>query len=167
MEELFDGIVNVSIQGQKVLRLLDFTGNQAKYEVIGFEEIPIIIVDSRHLGVQAAQDLLESGDLLAFAPNFNQPAKAHVFEDENNGLIIELTDTEETPPHHVLWIVVGLTNSLPVYEYIYEKITSLYPSRSGYAYVAIYQLSSTEQLRFAENDKSSKSYLPSLSTRVS
>lgn len=164
MNELFSGPAQVSIQGERVLRLLDFTGNQAKYEVIGFEELPVVLLDSRKRGLMAIQELLENGDLRAFAPKFNHPANVRITEDDNTSVIIELTDTCEHP-RHLLWIAIGLRDSLPVYQYVYENIAPLH-TQNEYAYLALYQLMEIEEDGSSRDEESPASYFPSFSEYV-
>lgn len=161
MDELFSGTAEVSIQGERVLRFLDCTGNQAKYEVIGFETVPVVIVDSRLKGLLAIQGLLETGDLHAFAPKFNHPAKVRIVQGERGEVIIQLSDAEEYPCH-ILWIAVGLRDSLPVYEYEFETIAPL-SQEDGYAIIAVYQLSPSEGPALSSLEVSSASYVSSLS----
>src|SRR5919109_410571 len=140
MNELFSGVAHVSIQGERVLRFLNCTEYQANYEVIGFEQAPIIIVDFRRNGLLAIQELLETGDLQAFAPKFNCPADARITSDVNQQVVVELRDTDDTPTF-VLWVAFGLGNSMPVYHYCYENIVPL-AEEGRFALVAVYQISS-------------------------
>lgn len=160
MKELFSGAAQVSIQGERVLRLLNFTGNQAKYEVIGFENMPVILVDSRRTGLLAVQELLETGDLYAFAPKFSHPALVHILQDGPGQVQIELSDTDQ-PPAHMLWIAIGLDDLLPVYDYIYENIVPLYPG-AGYAFISLYQLPESDRYALTQKDANPADYISSL-----
>jgi len=137
MNELYSGLAQVSIQGDRALRFLDFTGNQARYEVIGFESVPVEIADYRIKGIQAIQELLETGDVLAFAPKFNHPASVLFTLGERGGLVIELHDTDASP-REILWIAIGLKDSLPVYDYLFEAITPL-ENEEDFALIAVYR----------------------------
>lgn len=140
MNQLFFGVAHVSIQGERVLRFLNCSGDQANYEVIGFDQTPVRIIDFRINGLRAIQELLETEDLQSFAPKFNYPAEVRITIDENQQTVIELRDTDEIPGF-VLWIAIGLGNSMPVYRYYYENIVSL-PAEGRYALVTVYQISS-------------------------
>ena len=159
MKELFSGATEVAIQGDRVLRFLDCTGNQAKYEVIGFEHLPLLLIDTRQAGLQAIQELLATNDLAAFAPKFNSPAYVRVFEDETGCVVVELNDTEHLP-HHLLWIAIGLQDSLPVYPYIYENIAAL-ESESGCAFIGVYPFSASDRPSASSSQRSISSAISS------
>ena len=150
MNELFSGVASVSIQGERVLRFLNCTEDQAIYEIIGFEEAPVIIIDFRRNGIVAIQELLETEDLHAFAPKFNYPAEVRIVNDDNGQVVIELRETNDKPTF-ILWIAIGLENSLPVYNYHYENIVPL-AQKGRWGVVAVYQMSSA-------NPRSSRSDL--------
>jgi hypothetical protein len=143
MKKIFEGSTQVAIQGERVLRFIDFSENQAKYEIIGFEDSPVTLIDHRLNGLLAIQSLLETGDLYNFAPNFNHPALVIVTQDEMGEVVIELNDTEDSPSC-VLWIAIGLGHSLPVYDYIYENIVPL-AEVDKYALITIYQIPSSDK----------------------
>ncbi len=140
MDELFSGVAHVAFQGVRVLRFLNCAENQVNYELIGFEKAPITIVDFRCNGLLAIQELLESGDLQAFAPKFNCPADVRIISDTSQQVVIELRDTDDIPTF-VLWIAIGLGNSMPVYDYYFENIVPL-AEEGKFALVAVYQISS-------------------------
>jgi len=163
MNELFSGIAHVSIQGERVLRFLNCTENQANYEVIGFEQAPVMIVDFRRNGLLAIQELLETGDLQAFAPKFNHPAEVRITSDANQQIVVELRDTDHMPTF-VLWVAIGLGNSMPVYDYFYENIIPL-AEDGRFALIAVYQISSasprasSSDLAVAKSSLSSTTWL--------
>jgi hypothetical protein len=164
MKRLFSGSTQVSIQGERALRFIDFTGNQAKYEIIGFEDSPVVLIDYRANGLLAIQSLLETGDLYGFAPKFNHPAMVNVTQDEMGKVVIELTDTKDFP-NCVLWIAIGLGDLIPVYDYVYENIVPL-KEEGKFSLIAIYQISSSEipasdrsDLSFASSSSSSSTWV--------
>lgn len=162
MNVLYAGTAQVSIQGERALRFLDFTGNQAKYEVIGFENMPIVIIDSRRRGLLAIQELLGGGNVNDFAPKFNHPAHIRITQEGGGGVTIELSDTDENPSH-ILWIAIGLGDSMPVYDYVLEVIVPLEGSDGEYALIALYQSSSSDKPALSNRDKISASSSSSLS----
>src|SRR3990172_9015090 len=99
--KLFSGISEVAIQGKRVLRFVNFTQDRAIYEIIGFENPSLTLVDYRKTGLQAIQDLLGSGNLFAFAPAFNSLSRVDVWETDDGGLSIELNDPADEPVEHV------------------------------------------------------------------
>lgn len=161
MNRIFSGTVQVSIQGDRVLRFVDFTGNQAKYEVIGFENSPVLIIDSRAKGLLAIQELIETEELHAFAPRFNHQAMVQITKDDTGNTLIELSDTEDVPTC-VLWIAIGLGSSMPVYDYVYEELVPL-TEDDQYALIAVYQIPSSNRPALSSRELSSASSSSSLS----
>jgi len=156
MKKIFEGSAQVSIQGERVLRFLDFTGNQAKYEIIGFEDSPVTLIDHRLNGLTAIQALLETGDLHDFAPKFNHPALVNVTQDEMGEVVIELNDTEDYPSC-VLWVAIGLGDLVPVYDYLYENIVP-FNEEGKYAFIGLYQLSESDGATHSLKDLNSPTY---------
>jgi hypothetical protein len=161
MEQIFSGPAQVSIQGDRALRFLNFTGKEARYSVIGFEDSPVTINDSRAKGLLAIQELMETERTEDFAPKFNHPAWVEISQDETGSTWIELSDTEESPTS-MLWIVVGLGNLMPVYDYLYEQLAPL-PEEDKYALIAVYQLPTPQRSMLSSMDLSSASSASSLS----
>lgn len=142
MNKIFSGLVQVAIQGERVLRFIDLTEDQAIYEIIGFDDPNVTIIDHRLKALLAIQSLLQTGNLNAFAPIFNKPAVANITQDEMGKLVIELSETSETHPNSILWVAIGIGDSIPVFDYIYEDIRPL--DEEKYALLAIYQRLSSE-----------------------
>lgn len=140
MNQIFSGPAQVAIQGERVLRFIELTGKQATYEIIGFEDPVVTVIDYRSDGLLAIQSLLETGDLKAFAPKFNKPAMIEISQDEMGKIVIELNETNVAHPNFILWVAIGIGSSIPVFEYIYENIRPL--NEEKYALLAIYQTSS-------------------------
>ncbi len=149
MNRILSRFAQVAIQGERVLRFIEFTGKSAIYEVIGFNNPTITIVDYRAEGLLAIQSLLETGELMAFAPRFNKPAMVNISLKGNKNLIIELNEINEGYPDCVLWIAVGIDDSIPVFDYIFENIAPLDDCK--YAFLAVYGLSS-DIPAFSSND---------------
>lgn len=141
MNSIFEGLAQVAIQGERVLRFVDYSKNQATYEVIGFENQKVTLIDYRPKGLLAIQSLLENGDLYIFAPIFNHPAMVKIKQDETEEVFIELTETEDCPSY-VLWIAIGLGNTIPIYNYVYENIVPL-KEENKFGLIAVYQSSSS------------------------
>jgi hypothetical protein len=140
MNTVFSAPAQIAIQGERVLRFIEFTGRQATYEIIGFEDPVATIIDHRSDGLLAIQSLLETGDLKAFAPRFNSPAMVDIRENETGELVIELNETDVAHPINILWVAIGIGSSIPVFEYIYENIRLLKGEK--YALLSVYQASS-------------------------
>ena len=46
-EKIFSGTAQVEIQGQRALRFIELTGDEAKFEIIGLSEPKIQVIDRR------------------------------------------------------------------------------------------------------------------------
>ena len=140
------GTAEISIQGERVLNFINYTHDSAVYQVIGFTKPTITIVDYRETGLMAIHDLLNSGDLHEFAPRFNTPAKVSIHIDDEGNVTIELEDPGNDLPHQMLWIVIGIQDSIPIYDYIFEMITPLDDGTFGFvAYFNIPKLDLVDQ----------------------
>ncbi len=128
----------VAIQGDRVLRLVNHTEERAIYEIIGFENPVITIIDFRRRGLKAISRLIKSGNLEDFAPEFNTPARLTIRYNESGISMIELNETQGEKPEHMLWIVVGLGDTLPVYDYCVESIAPL--EDGSFAFVAVFTI---------------------------
>lgn len=78
MKQIFLGCAQVAIQGERVLRFLDLTEKKVVYQIIGFEDPIITVVDYRASGLFAIQSLLDTGDLKSFAPRFNTASMVEI-----------------------------------------------------------------------------------------
>jgi hypothetical protein len=116
----------ISIQGNRVFRFVNSTQDRAVYDVIGFNNPSITIIDYRQRGLDAIQQLLETGQVNNFAEEFNSPARIELQSDENDNILIELDEIgSNNIPTHMLWIAVGLRDSIPVYDYCFELLAPL------------------------------------------
>jgi hypothetical protein len=110
----------IAIQGDKVLRFIHSTNEVVIYEVIGFVSPTITIKDYRNQGIHALYSFIQSGDVASFLSEFCSPAQVTLnFHDDNN-IIIELFASRNEQPEQMLWIAVGLRDSIPVYDYIFD-----------------------------------------------
>jgi hypothetical protein len=132
------GTSEIAIQGERVLRFINCTQNKAVFKVIGFKEQTITVIDYRQSGLIAIQDLLNGGELYAFAPRFNTPAKVSIQNDNKGNITIQLDEPGKERPSKMLWIVIGLEDSIPNYDYLFEMITPL--DDGSYGYVAYFNI---------------------------
>ena len=139
--KVFSGIAWVAIQGDRVLRFVNCTQDRAVYEIIGFEAVNFTLIDYRIAGIQAIQRTLNTGDLVSFAPSFNMVSQVDIWETDDGGLTIELSDPNDSIPEHVLWIAIGIGNSVPVYDYVLEYFSPLPLDENHFAFLSIYKLS--------------------------
>jgi hypothetical protein len=81
-----------------------------------------------------------------FAPIFNTPALVAIQEEESGEVIIELNEPFNPHPNKMLWIAIGIRDSLPVYEYLFERISPL--ADGSFAFLALLQIPNFEQQAF-------------------
>jgi hypothetical protein len=135
---IFSGVARVEIQGDRVLRFDDdLTPERARYSVIGFEETPVTIFDHRPAGLRAIKEVLATGDVDQFAPQFNVPSLVEVYSLPPSGLLIVLREAEVTEPAYTLWIAIGIGDMIPVYDYVLEKMEPYGDER--FALLALYR----------------------------
>jgi hypothetical protein len=139
-------LAEIAIQGDQVLSFINCTHDRAIYEVIGFDEPKIVIIDYRRSSIDALHELLESGNLYNFAPVFNTPAQITLQEEESGEVMIELNKASDPNPDKMLWIVIGIKDSLPIYEYLFERISPL--TDGSFAFLALLQIPNLEQQTF-------------------
>lgn len=135
---IFSGVARVEIQGDRVLRFDDdLTPERARYSVIGFEETPVTIFDHRPAGLRAIEEVLATGDVDRFAPQFSIPSQVDVFSMDPPGLRIVLHESKLVEPAYTLWIAIGIGDMIPVYDYVLEKMEPYGDER--FALLALYR----------------------------
>lgn len=128
----------IAIQGDHALRFVNCTQDRVIYDVIGFEKFAMTLIDYRKAGLMAIQMLLQTGKLFEFAPTFNSPAQVSVEQDDNGAILIELDDIGDEQPAQMLWIAIGIEDSIPVYDYIFELIAPL--ADRTFAFLALFNI---------------------------
>ncbi len=142
-----DFFAEVAIQGDEVLSFISCNQEQAIYEVIGFDEPKISLIDYRRKGIDAIHELLETRDLHKFAPVFNASALVTLQEEDDGSVLIELNEPEGDQPYTMLWIAIGIRDSIPVYDYLFERIAPLMDDT--FAFIALFEIPKLEQ-QFSE-----------------
>ena len=133
---VFSGTAWVEIQGDCVLRLVDRWSDHSEYQVHGFQD-SVIINDYREATQRALANIMDHGqDVREFAPHFNTPALVQIKSDSSN-VSIQLKDTDDHDPQHRLWIAIGIRDSIPVYDYIFDRLVPM--SQDDFAFVALYR----------------------------
>ncbi len=130
-------VAEISIQGDRALRFVNCAQGRAVYDVIGFNNPAITIIDYRRCGLNAIHALLGGGDAENFASEFNLPARVELQNDHGN-ILIELNDPQDEQPGQMLWIAVGLQESIPVYEYLFESMAPL--GNNAFSFVALFNI---------------------------
>jgi hypothetical protein len=123
MSILFDGPVNVYLQGRNALLPIDLTTEQVTYW-IGSEQTKLLLKDHRCLPINAAARIIEGENGFEFADIFNQPAIARVrLEDET--VNIELHENTSDGEYPTLWLGVLDDNMMPNYKIEWEYLRPL------------------------------------------
>ena len=73
-----------------------------------------------------------------FAPVFNTPALITLQEGDDGAILIELNEPNESQPDKMLWIAIGIQESIPVYEYRFERIAPL--TDDTFAFIALFEI---------------------------
>ncbi len=135
-KSVFSGTAWVEIQGERVLRLVERYPDHSEYRVHGFQD-PVIIKDYRQATKRALANVMDLGrDVKEFAPHYNTPALVYI-ESDSSGVSIKLQDTDEHDPQHRLWIAIGIQDSIPVYDYIFDRLAPM--NEDGFAFLALYR----------------------------
>lgn len=139
-------LAEIAVQGDEALFFIDSSSNKAIYEVIGFDEPKIIIIDYREKGINAINSLLKTNNARDFAPVFNTPALVTLQEEEDGSMLIELNEPLNDPIEKMLWIAIGIQDSIPIYEYFFERIAPL--SDNTFAFIALFEIPNLEHQFF-------------------
>jgi hypothetical protein len=123
-DELCSVAAMVTIQGPRVLRLLNCQEDCVLLDVIGFEE-RVIIEDFRQNSLEAAYELEHGKTSQTFTDEFMAPAQVTIEQHSAESVNIILQDTIIVEPEYMLWIAVGLEDDLPLYDYLFEYIAPL------------------------------------------
>lgn len=157
---LFSGNLLVEIEGPRVLTLVERFSEYAEYTVVGFQE-HVILRDFRITGLTAIDHVLMTNDVSQFPSEFNGHAYAKIFDfTDSDPLVIELREPTDDSSRYLLWIVVGLGEEVPVYEYLFGLEQPL--NDKQYAFIAVADLED-EKPQIVEN----KSYSSSDSVKSS
>ncbi|MBU0510744.1 MAG: hypothetical protein KKD28_13080 [Chloroflexi bacterium] len=137
MNRLFSGSTHVDIQGKQVLIFHSLNAEVAEYAVIGFENYPVQILDYRDFGLAAINSLLATNRFHDFAPKFNHPAHTTIVKSEQGKIQIELRNTDEQNPSHMLRIAIGIKEAtIPEYTFLLKE---LQPFKNKVALLSIYE----------------------------
>jgi hypothetical protein len=119
---VFSGLVNIYMQGPRVLKILDVSPDAIKCDLIGFDD-QVKIFDFRSQSLQTISQVMQSGDGSSFTQVFVQPAYAVIELFSSKRFQIMLYDTPKREPEHMLWLAVGLEDNFPVYDYLFCRIS--------------------------------------------
>jgi len=127
MKSLFSGDAAVYLQGDNALTI---SGLFNKYQddeyagflLGGFKDPLVSISDHRKASVEALHYVMETEDVTQFSDVFCTPAHVELYLEEDGNLSIELSETNDDGSKFALWMPIGMENSLPVYDYVFDHI---------------------------------------------
>jgi hypothetical protein len=141
---IFAGVSDVEMQGSQVFHLISQSDDQAIYKIHGFNYPTVTVYDHRPIGLQALKNLQRTNDVSSFAPAFNHTSQIIVSRDGGE-IKICLYPTEKKNSMNMLWVSVGIQDSIPVYKYIYYEIESM--ADGQYAFLSIYKRTRLSELQ--------------------
>jgi hypothetical protein len=134
---IFSNAAQVKIQGDRVLRLISIDRERAKYQVTGFSDPIITVFDYRLAGLRAIAQVLDTGEADGFAPQFNVPAHVTILNEGPARVLLELRETDDPSPAYMLWIAIGIEDTIPVYDYVFDYVEAL--DAKQFAFLSVYR----------------------------
>jgi hypothetical protein len=116
-ENIFSGTAQVEIQGPRALEFVALNDTQAEFEVIGISGPKIKLIDFRPAVRRKMKEILKTEKVEQLAEYFNRPAHITILPPESDQMIVRLENTRAKKPKHMLWVAVGIGETIPVYEY--------------------------------------------------
>ena len=125
---IFSGPAQVEFQGEpRVLVFKELNPDYVIYEIYGFNqpssEYSVKVFDYRYLGVKAIACFI-CGNVHKFYSQICVPSEVSIYLDRGKEYSIELHDSTNMTPAHILWVAAGLdSSSVPNYEYkVFETV---------------------------------------------
>lgn len=126
----------IELEGSEVLSLMSRKADCAIYNVIGFNDYTIKLVDYRQKGLEAINRVLNSRETRKFPDDFCFPALVRISQ-AGLEILIELLELEEHfQPEMMLWIATDLEEPIPDYEYSFFRIQPR--TSSYYSFVSLF-----------------------------
>lgn len=136
-EPFFTGAAQIVVQGEHILQLIALKADHAEYQLSGFEDPAVSVFDYRPACLHAVSRLAKTGDMHAFARQFNVPAQVVIRPLVIGDVQIELYETLNLTPDYTLWVMTGQQETLPVRDYIFRDIAPL--GGSQFAFLSVYR----------------------------
>lgn len=124
---MFSKDVWVEVQGEDVLQLESISDDFVSYQVVGFDNPCIVIMDYRLEGIAAIKRCMDNGKLSEFAEHFNDKSKIFIKRDPQK-ISIELHSSTSNDPRFRLWIASEFGRRIPMYRY---RIFKSVPTQQG------------------------------------
>ena len=137
INDIFLGPAHIEIQGNSVLELTQVNDKEVEFLIIGLSDPPIRIIDERPSVHNCITDIMKTLRVDDFAQTFNSPAKIALQITSNGEKKVILRQTRSRNPKHMLWIAIGLENSIPYQRYIDLQVEAL--DDSHFALFSLYK----------------------------
>lgn len=134
---LFSSSAAIKIQGSHVLRLLPQNSDFIDFRIVGFDDV-ILVNDYRETTRHSVEQAIITGEPQLITKQFNKPADISIERIEENSLRVILEESHQNNPEYMMWINVGLKGSLPIYDYVYHRITPI-ENNGEFALFALYR----------------------------
>jgi len=121
LEVLFEGNINVYLNGENALWVIDTNQTRNMDYYLGSPESKIKVTDFRYDSVNVAKQALQDEFMDSFADIFNQRANV-IVRNRGDEVIVELHNPENETETRTLWLGVINDNRMPVHDVEWEII---------------------------------------------
>jgi len=111
----FSRAVQVDIQGQYAFNFISLTAKQAEFDLIGFSNPSIKLIEKRPKVCRKIAEILSSGAVEQLAEYINRPAYVKLLINDDGKLVISLGRTRAKKIRHMLWVAIGIGPEIPYY----------------------------------------------------
>ena len=116
-EAIFLGTAEVEIQGSRVLEFVSVNKDQAEFDVIGISNPKIRLIVCRPTIKKRMRSILKTGKVEELVGYFNKPARITLLPEKTGRMIVKLEKTRAKKPRHMLWIAIGISKRIPIFDY--------------------------------------------------
>ncbi len=127
----------VKLQGENTLRPVVLCRERTEYQLLGFTQPVVKLIDYRPASLQALAAKFDTGKDSDFLLHFNLPARVMLWASYPREIRIELSDTSQGSPAYVFWIALDPQPARPLYPFIFRHSTNL--DGAGCLHLSIYQ----------------------------
>ncbi len=133
----------VKLNEENTLRPVVLCRERAEYQLLGFTQPVVKLIDYRPTSIQAIAMKLNTGKNRDFLLHFNQPARVMLWASYPREIRIELYETSQDSPPYVFWISLDSTPAIPLSPFIFRHSARL--DSAGCLHFSIYQRLQTRE----------------------
>ncbi len=132
-------IVDIHIQGSKVLRYVSRKENEVIFDVVGFKKPKVRIIDQRPEVLKKMKEIEKTREVEQLTDLFCSPARVSFLpsKEEMNEIVIRLTTTRSKMPNYMLWIATDIKSEIPYYDF--QKLEVQSYGKNSYALFSLYK----------------------------